>query len=94
MELLGRGRLDDFCRGHADARSWISNWISEVEEAVWKRPSDVKEKYASASILSDNRVVFNVKGNRYRMLVQIAYNTGKVVVKKIGTHDDYDTWDL
>ena len=55
----------------------------------WSTPQDVKESYASASFLADRIVIFNVKGNRYRLGVQVAYNTGVVVVRWAGTHADY-----
>jgi len=89
MRLVGRKQLDEFTRGHADARAWIENWIADVEAVRWSTPQDVKESYASVSFLADRIVIFNVKGNRYRLEVQVAYNTGVVVVRWAGTHADY-----
>lgn len=90
MRLLGRERLQAFCDKHADARKWIENWLAEVEAGVWSTPKDIKERYNSASILADNTVIFNVKGNDYRLEVTVAYNTGVVVVNWVGTHAEYD----
>lgn len=89
MLLVGRDRLDEFTKAHADVRAWIENWIADVEAARWRTPQDIKDRYASASILAGRVVIFNVKGNRYRLQVQVAYNTGVVVVKWAGTHAQY-----
>lgn len=89
MRLVGRNTLDEFTNAHADARAWIENWIADTEAARWLTPQDIKNGYASASFLPDRVVVFNVKGNRYRLQVQVAYNTSVVIVKWAGTHADY-----
>ena len=89
MRLVGRNRLDELIKTHADARAWIENWIADVEAEQWRTPQDIKERYASASFLADRVVIFNVKGNRYRLEVQVAYNTGVVVVRWMGTHAEY-----
>lgn len=89
MTLLGRNKLDSFIRKHSDARRWIENWVSDIENAQWKTPQDIKKRYATVSFLPNNIVIFNVKGNRYRMEVQAAFNTGNIIVKWIGTHAEY-----
>jgi len=89
MRLVGRDQLDEFAKAHADARAWSENWIADVETARWCTPQDIKNSYASASFLANRVVIFNVRGNRYRLEVQVAYNTGVVVVKWAGTHADY-----
>ena len=89
MRLVGREQLDEFTKAHADARAWIENWIADVEAVRWSTPQDIKESYASASFLADRIMIFNVKGNRYRLEVQVAYHTGVVVVRWAGTHADY-----
>ena len=89
MRLVGRDKLDEFCGAHADARSWIANWIADAEMASWQGPQDIKHSYTSASFLPDNLVIFNVKGNHYRLEVQVAYGTGVVVVRWVGTHAEY-----
>lgn len=90
MRILGRGKLDAFLRTHADARAWIENWIGEAERVRWRTPQDIKRLYPSASFLAENVVIFNVKGNRYRMETLIAYHTATVIVRWIGTHAEYD----
>jgi mRNA interferase HigB len=89
MRLVGREQLDEITKAHADVRAWIENWIADVEAVRWRTPQDIKESYASASFLADGIVIFNVRGNRYRLEAQVAYNTGVVVVRGAGTHADY-----
>ena len=89
MRIAGRDELDEFVGAHADARTWIENWIADAETARWLTPQDIKRNYASISFLAGNIVIFNVKGNRYRMEVRVAYNTGTVVVRWVGTHAEY-----
>jgi len=90
MKIAGRNLLDAFCARHTDARRWIETWLSDAEAATWTTPRDIKERYASVSFLAGNTVIFNVKGNDYRLEVVCAYRTGVVVVKWVGTHADYD----
>lgn len=90
MRILGRDKLADFVAAHAEVRPWIENWIGTVEQTQWKTSQDVKNMYASASFLAGNVVIFNVKGNHYRMETLIAYNTATVIVRWIGTHAEYD----
>jgi mRNA interferase HigB len=90
MRIVGRERLDRFCSKHADARKWIASWLHEVEASTWATPQAIKDRYANASFLEGNTVIFNVKGNDYRMEVLVAYRSGIVSVKWIGTHAEYD----
>ncbi|MBI4849790.1 MAG: type II toxin-antitoxin system HigB family toxin [Nitrospirae bacterium] len=89
MTLVGREKLYQFITKHPDTRSWIENWISDVQNANWQNTQDVKDRYSSASFLADRIVIFNVRGNSYRLEVQIAYKTKKVIVKWAGTHAEY-----
>lgn len=89
MTLVDREKLYQFITKHPDTRSWIENWISDVQNAHWQNTQDVKARYSSASFLADRIVIFNVKGNSYRLEVQIAYKTKKVIVKWAGTHAEY-----
>jgi len=70
MRVVGRTRLEEFASQHADVRAPLDAWLCEVEEADWKSPSDVKARFPSASILGDERIVFNLKGNRFRLEVK------------------------
>jgi mRNA interferase HigB len=90
MKVLDRERLERFCRKHTAARGWIESWLADVESAVWTSPQDIRRRYASASFLPEGVVIFNVKGNAYRLEVTVAYRTGVVVIDWIGTHGEYD----
>ena len=92
MTLTNRKLLQDFKNRHPDAASHLDSWEADASEAHWAKPSDVKERYNSASILSDNCVIFNIRGNRYRLKVQISYKNQIILIKKVGTHDEYMTW--
>ena len=89
MKLVGREILEAFTAKHADARGWIASWVAEVESAHWSTPHNVKARYASASLLAGNGVIFDVKGNTYRLEVRIAYRTSVVMVIWAGTHAEY-----
>ncbi len=89
MILVGRERLTAFVLKHADARKWIDNWLADAQGATWRCPQDIKNRYRSATFLADCVIVFNVKGNDYRLEVQVAFKTGKVVVKWAGPHAEY-----
>ena len=90
MKVIGRDRLELFCRRHADARRWIDNWLADVESAAWTSPHDIRQLYATASFLGGGLVIFNARGNAYRLEAGVAYRTGVVSVEWIGTHADYD----
>jgi mRNA interferase HigB len=90
MKVLDRDQLERFCRRHADVRTWIENWLADVEAAAWTAPQDIRRRYASASFLPGNVVIFNVKGNAYRLEATVAYRTGVVIIDWIGTHREYD----
>jgi len=89
MQITGRDKLEEFIGEHTDAKSWIDNWVADTKLAEWKTPQDIKNSYASASFLADNVVIFNVKGNRYRLEVLVAYKTKTVVILRIATHAEY-----
>ncbi len=92
MTLLGKKKLSEFARHHASAQPAIRAWVAEVEGSQWRTPQDVKNRYPSVSILPDNYFIFNIKGGQYRLEVQMAFNTGVVLVKRIGTHAEYNRW--
>lgn len=90
MHLVSTPPLLAFCTKHPLAKQALLTWCSEVKRAEWTQPADIKAQFATASILKARRVVFNIKGNDYRVVVAIAYNTGFVYVKFVGTHAEYD----
>jgi mRNA interferase HigB len=94
LRVIGVEALHAFCRRHADVDQQVKAWAAEARQARWRKPAEVKERYPSASLLEDDRVVFNLKGNKYRLLVRMGYKSGIVRVQKIGTHAEYDKWNL
>lgn len=89
MKVIGKKVLVSLIEKHADCRDWINNWSSDVSAATWRVPQDIKDRYSTASFLASNVVIFNVRGNRYRLETQIAYQSGIVMVKWAGTHAEY-----
>ena len=92
MILVGKRLLVQFARRHASAREAIGSWVAEVEAAAWRSSADVKARYASVSFIGNSRVVFNLKGNHFRLDAQIDYSAQVVLVRRIGTHAEYDSW--
>jgi len=94
MEVIGQGILDDYCKNHAEVASQLSAWLAEAREANWSVPKDIKERYGSASFLPNNHVVFNIKGNKYRLDTKVYYQRKTIIVKRVGTHLEYNKWDF
>lgn len=92
MKVVGKRVISEFVKRHADAAQQMRAWMAEAEEASWRSSNDVKARYRSASVLGDNRVVFNIKGNRYRLDAKIDYRRQIVLVRRVGTHSEYDRW--
>ena len=92
MRLVGKELLSEFAKRHADIRGALNAWIFEVEEANWAGPADVKARYPTASFLNDNRVIFNIKGNTYRIETKVNYEITVVLVRRVGTHAEYSKW--
>ena len=90
MRVISRKRLKEFWERHRDAEQPLKAWYAEVARAQWMGPGDIKARYPSASILANDRVVFNIKGNRYRLIVIVRYKACIVFVRFIGTHPEYD----
>lgn len=91
--MIAKRTLRDFWSTHADSEQQLQAWYNEAEQATWKSPNDIKRDYPSASILEDNRMVFNIKGNKYRLIVRINYKYGVLWIRFIGTHAEYDKVD-
>ena len=92
MNVIGKRLLEEFKNKHSDVRAQINSWLCEAEEAQWACPNDIKSRYSSASFLANNIVVFNIKGNDYRLATKIHYDRQIVLIKKIGTHAEYSRW--
>ncbi|WP_394707997.1 type II toxin-antitoxin system HigB family toxin [uncultured Desulfosarcina sp.] len=92
MRIVGIQKIYKFIQKHTDSKDWLEAWIAESRNDDWNSPNDVKARYSTVSILDGNRLIFNVKGNNYRMEVQVSYNSKVVVIKRLGTHAEYERW--
>jgi mRNA interferase HigB len=90
MQLVNLPILEQLKECHSDARGALDVWRAEVEAATWSTPQDIKDRYAAASFLGDNRVIFNIKGNNYRLVVKVRFQNGIVMIEWGGTHAEYD----
>ncbi len=90
MKVIAVGTLRRFWERHPDSEQALKAWHDEAKHASWTSPQDIKHHYASASFVGHNRVVFNIKGNDYRLIVAVAYRFGAVYIKFVGTHAQYD----
>lgn len=96
MRVISKQTLRRFWEGSAgrmDARRSLEAWHREARRAAWKSPQEIKRQYASASVLRGSRVVFNICGNRYRLVVRINYPHQIVFIRFVGTHTEYDAID-
>jgi len=93
MRVIAKKILRDFWEKHTDSEQQLKTWYKEASSAGWKSPNDIKNEYAKASIIGENRVVFNICGNKYRLIVKINYKREWVFIRFIGTHSDYDSVD-
>ncbi|MCL4460603.1 MAG: type II toxin-antitoxin system HigB family toxin [Nitrospirae bacterium] len=90
MRIIAKATLRAFWTRHPDAEESLLAWYREAQKADWDRPEKIKEKYRSASFVGRNRVVFNIKGNKYRLVVKMKYEKQLVFVRFVGTRTDYE----
>ncbi len=90
MRVISKRTLQDFWKRHNEAEYPLVAWYAEAIKAQWKTPQEIKTYYQTASFLSDNRVVFNIGGNKYRLIVKINYTYNTVYIRFVGTHAEYD----
>ncbi len=95
MRIISRKALTKFWEqpDYHDAEQPLKAWFAEAKHAEWRTPSEIKAKYRSASFLGNNHVVFNVAGNKYRLVVKMQYSTATIYIRFIGTHAQYDRID-
>lgn len=94
MKLISVAKLKHFWSLYPDSEQQLKAWADEVKKAQWQSPNDIKALYKSASILKNRRVVFNICGNKYRLVVAIAYQQQIIYIKFVGTHTQYDKIDV
>ncbi|MBR0100787.1 MAG: type II toxin-antitoxin system HigB family toxin [Treponema sp.] len=90
MHVISRKTLSDYWQKVPEAEQALRAWFCEAQKARWTSPAEIKEKYRSASFLKENRVVFNICGNKHRLIVCINYASKTVFVRFVGSHSDYD----
>lgn len=93
MHVISKKPLREYWEKHIDAKAALQAWYEDALRAEWRTPGEIKDTYANASIVGDNRVVFNIKGNDYRLVVKLHYDRGIVYVRFVGTHREYDRID-
>ncbi len=95
VRIIARRTLREFWgqRGYRDAEQPLRAWFAEVRRASWRSPADIKEAHRNASFVGSDRVVFNIGGNKYRLVVAVKYSAQLVFIRFVGTHADYDDID-
>ena len=94
MRIISRRILREFWEKHPDAAIPLQTWFHDVEHATWNSPADIKAVFRKASFVANNRVVFNIKGNQYRLVVIVVYEHSVVYIRFVGNHEDYDRIDV
>ncbi|MGH8223233.1 MAG: type II toxin-antitoxin system HigB family toxin [Woeseiaceae bacterium] len=93
MRILAISALREFWKRHPDAETPLRSWYAAASRAVWRSPTAVKASYRNASIIANNRVVFNIKGNDYRLITAVHYKRRMMFIRFVGTHREYDKID-
>ena len=88
--IVAKSTLRIFWEKHADSEQYLKTWYETAKVSSWKSPAVIKKMYANASIIANNRIVFNIKGNSYRLIVQFNYEREWAFIRFIGTHAEYD----
>jgi mRNA interferase HigB len=93
MQIISRKTLKDFWAKHNQAEAPLIAWYQVVSKAEWTGPNDIRAMFGSADFVGDNRVIFDIGGNKFRLVVHVAYKFRRVLIKFVGTHKDYDAID-
>ena len=91
--IIAKRTLREFWEVYTDSEQYLKTWYETAKNSCWKSPNEIKETYTSASILKSGRVVFNIKGNDYRLIVKFNYEKQWAFIRFIGTHSEYDKVD-
>ena len=89
VTVIGIDKLEKFIRKHSGSLAAMQSWLAEAREATWRTPQDIRNAHRSVDILPDNRVIFDIKGNHYRLVVKVRYQGGVILIEWIGTHAEY-----
>ena len=93
MRVIAKRTLREYWEQNPDSEVQLVSWYREASKADWQSPNEIKAQFASASILKNSRVVFNIAGNKYRLIVEINYKRGWLFIRFVGTHKEYDKID-
>ena len=95
MRIFSRKTLKEFWElpNYTNSEQPLKSWYDEAKKATWKTPNEIKAQYSNASILKEGRVVFNINGNKYRLIIKINYDFGVIYIRFVGTHEAYDKID-
>ena len=91
--IFSKSTLREFWEKYPETEQYLKTWFDTTMNANWKNPNDVKKTYATASILKNERIVFNIKGNSFRLIVKLNFEKQWIFVRFIGTHSEYDKID-
>lgn len=94
MRIISRKALREFWEKHTDARKALEAWYADTKQANWNNPSDIKDVYRNASFVAHDCIIFNIKGNRYLLVVVVIYKHSIVYIRFVGTHSEYDKIDV
>jgi mRNA interferase HigB len=94
MRIISRRTLREFWKEHADSEQPLRAWFAEAKKAEWEQPTDIIRSYGTARTIGNNRAVFKIKGNAYRLVVAIKYDNGLIFIRFVGTHAEYDEIDV
>lgn len=92
--IFSKSTLREYWEKHPDTEQYLKTWYDTAMNADWKTLNDVKQAYANASILKDSRIVFNIKGNSYRLVAKINFEKKWIFIRFVGTHEEYDKIDV
>ncbi|PIE20731.1 MAG: addiction module toxin RelE [Neptuniibacter caesariensis] len=90
MKVLGKKIVEDFSKKHSRAKGPLNAWVEDAEAAIWATLADIKKRYAHVSFLSNNKAIFNIGGNKFRLEVLVRYANGIILVERVNTHAEYD----
>lgn len=91
--IFAKSTLKEYWEKHPDSEQFLKTWYNTAMNSVWRTPNEVKNTYPNASVLKDSRIVFNIKGNSYRLIVKFNFEKQWIFIKFIGTHEEYDRID-
>jgi mRNA interferase HigB len=94
MRVINAALLFKAAKKHAGAARRLRAWLAEAEEAEWSCPQDIRDRFPSASFVSDDVVVFNIGGTEYRLVIRVDYRLGVLDILRFGTHAEYSKWKL